>query len=307
VTRSAELSEAAWARIGPLMPQAEGRSRPWRDHRQVVEATVFRYGTGVAWRDLPERFGPWQTVWKRHHRFATDGTWDMLLRVIRSEADAAGRVDWSVSVDSSIVRAHQHSATAKRVVREDRVRLEEHIGARLNDKNSRCCRDEPGDHALGMSRGGLSTKDPCRCRRPRPPAGHPAHPGPGRRCSDDASTARRPAGRAPLGRPRTRPDRLLADKAYSSRAIRTDLRARRIGSVIPEPDEQKAHRRRRGSRGGRRCHLRPQLLPRPQRHRASIQRLQTLVRARHQIRQACHRLPRSPRPGSRPALDQRPY
>jgi hypothetical protein len=49
----------------------------------------------------------WQTVWKRHHRF--DGTWEMLLRVIQSEADAAGRVDWSVSVDSSIVRAHQHS------------------------------------------------------------------------------------------------------------------------------------------------------------------------------------------------------
>lgn len=69
------------------MPQAEGRSRPWRDHRQVVEGIVFRYRTGVAWRDLPERFGPWQTVWKRHHRFATDGTWDMLLRVIQSEAD----------------------------------------------------------------------------------------------------------------------------------------------------------------------------------------------------------------------------
>ena len=157
MTRSAELSEAAWARIEPLMPQAEGRSRPWRDHRQVVEGIVFRYRTGVAWREFPERFGPWQTVWKRHHRFATDGTWDMLLRVIRSEADAAGRVDWSVSVDSSIVRAHQHSATAKRVVREDRARLEEHIGARLNDKNSRCCGDEPGDHALGRSRGGLST------------------------------------------------------------------------------------------------------------------------------------------------------
>ncbi len=73
------------------MPQAVGRSRPWRDHRQVVEGIVFRYRTGVAWRDLPERFGPWQTVWKRHHRFATDGTWDKLLRVIQAEADAAGR------------------------------------------------------------------------------------------------------------------------------------------------------------------------------------------------------------------------
>jgi transposase len=97
------------------MPQAVGRNRPWRDHRQVVEGIVFRYRTGVAWRDLPGRFGPWQTVWKRHHRFATDGTCDKLLRVIQAEADAAGRVDWNVSVDSSIVRAHQHSATAKRM------------------------------------------------------------------------------------------------------------------------------------------------------------------------------------------------
>jgi len=44
---------------------------------------------------FPSGSAPWQTVWKRHHRFATDGTWDMLLRVIQSEADAAGRVDWS--------------------------------------------------------------------------------------------------------------------------------------------------------------------------------------------------------------------
>jgi transposase len=84
------------------MPKAVGRSRPWRDHRQVVEGIVFRYRTGVAWRDLLGRFGPWQTVWKRHHRFATDGTWDKLLRMIQAEADAAGRVDWNVSVDSSI-------------------------------------------------------------------------------------------------------------------------------------------------------------------------------------------------------------
>ena len=81
---------------------------------RVVEGIVFRYRTGVAWRDLPGRFGPSQSVWKRHHRFATDGTWDKLLRVTQAEADAAGRVDWNVSVDSSIVRAHQHSATAKR-------------------------------------------------------------------------------------------------------------------------------------------------------------------------------------------------
>ena len=96
MTRSAELSEAAWARIEPLMPQAEGRSRPRRDHRQVVEGSVFRYRTGVAWRDLPERFGPWQTGWKRHHRFTADGTWDMLV-VPRLHPQAHRRSSWAAS------------------------------------------------------------------------------------------------------------------------------------------------------------------------------------------------------------------
>src|SRR6202165_558307 len=159
MSRERVLTDAQWERIEAFMPSSDGgKSHPFRDHRQVVEVVIFRFRTGIAWRDLPASFGPWQTVWKRHHRFSTDGTWDKILRVIQSEANAAGRLDWSVSADSSIVRAHQHSATAKRVVREDRARLEEHIGARLNDKNSRCCRDEPGDHALGRSRGGLSTK-----------------------------------------------------------------------------------------------------------------------------------------------------
>jgi transposase len=64
-------------------------------------------------------------VWKRHHRFSIDGTWDKLLAVLQAEADAVGELNWDVSVDSSIVRAHQHSATAKR---EDRARLGPHTG-----------------------------------------------------------------------------------------------------------------------------------------------------------------------------------
>ncbi len=100
----------------------------------MVEGIVHRYRTGVAWRDLPERFGPWQTVWKRHHRFATDGTWDRLLAALQADADAAGELDWNVSVDSSVIRAHQHAATAKRfdlagpVVLEDLVNLGDDTG-----------------------------------------------------------------------------------------------------------------------------------------------------------------------------------
>ena len=68
----------------------------------------------VAWRDLPVEFGPWQTVWKRHRRFSTDGTWDRVLTSLLAFADAEGRIDWAVSIDSTINRTHQHAATLPR-------------------------------------------------------------------------------------------------------------------------------------------------------------------------------------------------
>jgi transposase len=115
VSRTAVLSDRVWERIEPLLPSSDGRrGRPFRDHRQVVEGIVYRYRTGIPWRDLPEVFGPWQTVWKRHHRFCTDGTWDRVLTQVLTDADAAGDLDWSVSVDSTVVRAHQHGTNTTR-------------------------------------------------------------------------------------------------------------------------------------------------------------------------------------------------
>jgi len=110
------LSDEQWARIEPLLPSSVGKkSRPFRDHRQVVEGIVYRYRTGIAWRDLPrEQFGPWQTVWKRHRRFAGDGTWDRVLGALLAQAHADGDVDWTVSVDSTINRAHQHATNTTR-------------------------------------------------------------------------------------------------------------------------------------------------------------------------------------------------
>ena len=117
MSRDEVLSEAQWARILPLLPSSVGKqSRPFRDHRQVLEGTVFRYRTGCAWRDVPERFGPWQTLWKRHARFSRDGTWDRVLGQLLTEADAAGQVDWQLSVDSTVSRVHQHGASLPREV-----------------------------------------------------------------------------------------------------------------------------------------------------------------------------------------------
>ena len=115
MSRTAVLSAADWARIEPFLPCSKGRrGRDFHDHRQVVEGIVFRLRMGLPWRDLPVEFGPWQTVWKRHARFCRDGTWDKILTALQVQADAAGHIDWNVSVDSTIARVHQHGATSAR-------------------------------------------------------------------------------------------------------------------------------------------------------------------------------------------------
>lgn len=115
MSRTAVLSDDQWARIASLMPSSDGqRGRPFREHRQVLEGIVFRYRAGIPWRDLPSCFGPWQTVWKRHRRWSQDGTWDRLHTRLLAEADAAGEIDWSVAVDSTVNRAHQHGTNLAR-------------------------------------------------------------------------------------------------------------------------------------------------------------------------------------------------
>lgn len=115
MSRTQVFTDAQWALISPLMPSSDGkRGKPFRDHRQVVEGIIYRYRCGIAWRDLPEAFGPWKTVWKRHRRFAQDGTWQRVLDVLLSEADTRGLIDWDVAVDSTVNRAHQHASSITR-------------------------------------------------------------------------------------------------------------------------------------------------------------------------------------------------
>jgi putative transposase len=109
------LSDAQWSLIASLLPVPTGRpGRPFSDARTMVEAIVYRYRCGIAWRDLPVVFGPWQTVWTWHRRMAADGTWDAVLAALTARADAAGALDWSVAVDSTIARAHQHATNITR-------------------------------------------------------------------------------------------------------------------------------------------------------------------------------------------------
>lgn len=116
MSRSSVLTDSQWARIQPVLPSSAGRAgRPFRDDRRVVEGITYRYRCGIAWRDVPAEFGPWQTLWKRHRRCSGDGTLDTVLAQLLASADAAGAVDWAVSVDSTINRAHQHATNLPRI------------------------------------------------------------------------------------------------------------------------------------------------------------------------------------------------
>lgn len=108
------INDATWTIIEPLLPSTAGkRGGQYHDHRRVVEGIAYRFRTGCPWRDVPRAFGPWQTLWKRHAKWSTDGTWQRVLTAVQAAADAVGAVDWLVAVDSSVVRAHQHAAGAR--------------------------------------------------------------------------------------------------------------------------------------------------------------------------------------------------
>ena len=110
------VSDKAWAWMEPLLPSSAGRrGGRWRDHRQVIEAIAWKYRTGSPWREVPESFGPWQTAYERLTRWSCDGTWAKLLARAQADADDAGELDWLVAADSTLVRVHQHGASARRV------------------------------------------------------------------------------------------------------------------------------------------------------------------------------------------------
>ena len=109
-----ELTDKAWEQIGPLLPGNGRRGQPWAEHRRVINGILWKLRTGAPWRDLPERYGPWKTCYDRLVRWRRDGTWDRLLAHAQTKSDAVGEVEWEVSLDSSVVRAHQHAAGARK-------------------------------------------------------------------------------------------------------------------------------------------------------------------------------------------------
>ena len=111
----ADLSDAQWAVLEPLLPRGKkpGRPRTWT-RRQLIDGIRWRTRTGAPWRDVPDRYGPWGSVYDLFRRWQRDGTWARVVTALQARADAAGLITWDVSVDSTVARAHQHAAGARK-------------------------------------------------------------------------------------------------------------------------------------------------------------------------------------------------
>jgi len=102
------LTEAQWARLQPLLPRQKTGPKALRGDRLFVEAVIFRAKTGLQWRDLPARFGPWKSVYNRFANWAKKGHWATIFREMQFEVDETGSI-----VDGSVVRAHQDASGGK--------------------------------------------------------------------------------------------------------------------------------------------------------------------------------------------------
>jgi len=109
-----EITDEQWTVLAPLFPAPKGRGRPPMDMRKTVEGIAWRFRTGAPWRDIPERFGQWNSIYQRLSGWSRDGTWDKLLATVQGASSAKAEVEWTVSVDSTITRVHQHGATLSR-------------------------------------------------------------------------------------------------------------------------------------------------------------------------------------------------
>ncbi|WP_407697305.1 IS5 family transposase [Streptomyces kebangsaanensis] len=234
-----DLTNTQWDRLKPLLPLGKKQGRPptWT-RRQLIDGIRWRTRVGAPWRDVPERYGPWDRVYDLFRRWQRNGTWKRIFVQLQAEADGKGLITWDVSVDSTVARAHQHAAGARKKGICRRSRL---AASSLSP-----------DHGLGRSRGGLTTKLHVAVEQGQKPLSLMVTAG--QRHDSPQFQPVLEGIRVPRigpGRPRTKPDRVRADRAYGSRANRAYLRRRGIGCTIPEKVDQVRNRKKLGARGGR--------------------------------------------------------
>ena len=133
------MTDAPWRCLEPLLPPGKPwTGQPNEDHRRILNGVLWIKRTGAPWRDLPERHGLVGTVSSRFCRWRAAGIWDQMLSALQADADARGALDWDLHVvDATVIRAHQHAASARR---------------------TRLAGDGESVKALGRSQDGFSTK-----------------------------------------------------------------------------------------------------------------------------------------------------
>ena len=128
-----------------VLPPVKPVGQKPRDRRPVINGIRWRVRTGAPWRDIPERYGPWETVYCVFRTWQRDGVWAQILTKLQIRADAKGLITWDVSVDSPVARASGRRGCASKG--------DEQVEPPSTDHDT-----EPHDDGLGRSRGGLSTK-----------------------------------------------------------------------------------------------------------------------------------------------------
>lgn len=111
-----DMSDKEWQEIAALLPpeHPHRRGRPYVEHRHVLNGILWIARTGAPWRDLPERYGPWQTCYDRFRRWERSGIWMQILEKTIAERDARGEVVWvDCALDGSYIKAHPDAAGAR--------------------------------------------------------------------------------------------------------------------------------------------------------------------------------------------------
>ncbi|WP_327207218.1 IS5 family transposase [[Kitasatospora] papulosa] len=239
-----DLTDEQRAMLEPLLPKGSRAGRPpvW-PRRRLIDGIRFRVRTGVPWRDVPVEYGPWSRVYDLFRRWQRNGTWQRILTRLQSLADAEGAITWDLSVDSTICRAHQRAAGARR--RGD-----------LQKEPPGGVFTELPDHGLGRSQGEFATKLHLAVEQGQKPMSIVITAGQrGNSPQFEPVLERVRVPRIGPGRPRVRPNRVRADKAYASRKNRAYLRRRGSPCTIPDKVDQARNRRKLRSRGGRPPHF----------------------------------------------------
>ncbi|MFJ6784299.1 IS5 family transposase, partial [Streptomyces yangpuensis] len=109
------MTDEQWAVLETLLPKGMKPGRPPRwTRRQLIDGIRFRVRTGIPWRDVPAEYGPWGRVYDLFRRWQRNGTWQQIFAALQARADAKDLITWDINVDSTVCRAHQHAAGARK-------------------------------------------------------------------------------------------------------------------------------------------------------------------------------------------------